>query len=212
MHITVIAKAPVAGRVKTRLCPPCSPQDAADVAEAALVATLAGIEAVAPGGMHPLAGAVHRVVLLDGHPGAWLPGGFDVVDQRGDGLAARLSNGFDDLGIGVIVGMDTPAAVAALGQAFVSLIDGIDVLGLASDGGYWCIGLHAVDASVFNGVPMSASHTGLAQLRRLHELRRPVRLLHAGRDLDTIDDLRAHAAGASDDLLARTARRVLAHH
>ena len=40
MNLIVIAKAPVAGRAKTRLCPPCTPQQAADLAEAALADTL----------------------------------------------------------------------------------------------------------------------------------------------------------------------------
>ena len=46
VHVTIIAKAPVAGRVKTRLCPPCSPQQAADVAAAALADTFDAVDAV----------------------------------------------------------------------------------------------------------------------------------------------------------------------
>jgi glycosyltransferase A (GT-A) superfamily protein (DUF2064 family) len=41
--LLVIAKAPVPGRVKTRLCPPCRTEEAAQLAEAALVDTLAAV-------------------------------------------------------------------------------------------------------------------------------------------------------------------------
>ena len=193
MHLTVIAKAPVAGRVKTRLCPPCTPDQAAQIAEAALADTLDVIGAAVCGT------DIRPVLLIDGEPPAFTPAEFDVVPQRGDGLEQRLRHGFCDLGPGIIVGMDTPHAVAGLGAAFGRLERGVDVLGLATDGGYWAIGLSCVDdhflAAVFGGVPMSTSRTGVHQLRRLHQLGRRVHMLASTRDLDTVEDLIA-AAGA----------------
>ena len=191
MHLTVIAKAPVAGRVKTRLCPPCTPGQAADIAVAALADTLDAIVAVVDGtGIRP-------VLLIDGEPPAFTPAEFEVVPQRGDGLEQRLRHGFFDLGPGIIVGMDTPHAVAGLGAAFGRLERGVDALGLAIDGGYWAIGLSRVEddflAAVFGDVPMSTSRTGVFQLRRLHELGRSVHMLASTRDLDTVDDLIAAA-------------------
>ena len=191
MHLTVIAKAPVAGRVKTRLCPPCTPGQAADIAVAALADTLDAIVAVVDGtGIRP-------VLLIDGEPPAFTPAEFEVVPQRGDGLEQRLRHGFFDLGPGIIVGMDTPHAVAGLGAAFGRLERGVDALGLAFDGGYWAIGLSRVDdyflAAVFGDVPMSTSRTGVFQLRRLHQLGRSVHMLATTRDLDTVDDLVAAA-------------------
>src|SRR5687767_10869590 len=98
--ILVIAKAPDAGGVKTRLCPPCTPVEAARIAEAALCDTLDAVVAV-PG--------AEAVVVLDGDVGPWLPDGMRVVTQRGDGLAERLANAFDDVGApSVLIGMDTP--------------------------------------------------------------------------------------------------------
>ncbi len=191
MHLTVIAKAPVAGLVKTRLCPPCTPGQAADIAEAALADTFDAIVAVVAGS------DLRPVLLVDGEAPMFTPWEFDVIAQRGDGLEQRLWHGFVDLGPGVIVGMDTPQAVAGLGTAFGWLENGVDVLGLAVDGGYWAIGLSSVDerflAAVFDGVPMSASHTGAHQLRRLHRLGRRVHMLASARDLDTPADLFAAA-------------------
>lgn len=72
----VIAKEPRPGRVKTRLTPPYSPHEAAALAEAALADTLHTVAATP---------AAHRVLVLDGSPGPWLPPGIDVVRQCGGG-------------------------------------------------------------------------------------------------------------------------------
>ena len=191
MHLTVIAKAPIAGRVKTRLCPPCTPRQAADIAEAALADTLDAIVAVVGGS------DIRPVLLIEGELPAFTPPEFEVVAQRGDGLEQRLRHGFCDLGPGIIVGMDTPYAVAGLGAVFGRLERGVDALGLAIDGGYWAIGLSRADdsflAAVFGDVPMSTSRTGVFQLRRLHQLGRSVHMLASTRDLDTVEDLVAAA-------------------
>ncbi len=208
MHVTVIAKAPVPGQVKTRLSPPCTPEQAAEVAAAALADTLAAVDEVAR-----ITGA-RRVLLLDGDRQDWMPTAFDVVAQRGAGLEQRLCSGFLDLGPGVIVGMETPHVAAALAAAVVAARRGVDSIGLATDGGYWMIGLCAASVAIahelFDGIPMSSTHTGLAQLRRLQTHGRQVRLLPMARDLDTFDDLQAVAESGRNGSLATVAAQVLA--
>ncbi len=208
LHLTVIAKAPEPGRVKTRLCPPCTPEQAAAVALAALLDTFDALDQVATeraaGGRH-----VRRVLLIDGDPSSVVRDGWEVVVQRGDGLGERLGCGFADLGPGLIIGMEAPAGGRWLGSALASLESGHDVVGLATDGGYWMIGLAetALDhpSTVFDTVPMSTSWTGLGQLRRLHALGRSVRLLPMVRDLDDADDLRAaRAEGGRLGAIARS--------
>jgi len=99
-RLIVIAKAPVAGRSKTRLCPPCSPEQAARLAEAALVDTLDAVARTECGG---------RTVVLEGPPGDWLPEGFDVVPQAEGGLGDRLAGAFSQItGPTLLIGMDTP--------------------------------------------------------------------------------------------------------
>jgi rSAM/selenodomain-associated transferase 1 len=189
--LLIIAKAPVAGRSKTRLCPPCSPRQAAGLAEAALRDTLAAV-AVTPG-------VDRRVLVLDGAPGPWLPPGFEVVAQRGDGLAARLAHAFAACGgPALLVGMDTPQLAPSLLTAGLrALRDGADsVLGLAADGGYWAIGLQRPDAAVFDGVPMSESRTGAVQRARLTALGLAPVMLPVLRDVDVIADARAVAGAA----------------
>jgi uncharacterized protein len=186
--LVVIAKSPEPGRSKTRLCPPCSPEQAAILAEAALRDTLAAV-AAAPARRHVLA--------LDGEPGPWLPQGFDVVEQRGHGLGERLGHALEEAGgPALVVGMDTPQlSPALLAHAARALHrPGTEaVLGPALDGGYWTIGLREPDPAVFEGVPMSSDRTCTAQRQRLADLGLRVAWLPWLRDVDTIEDARAVA-------------------
>jgi uncharacterized protein len=184
----VIAKAPAPGRSKTRLCPPCTPAQAAALAEAALADTLAAVAACP---------ARRRVLALDGEPGAWLRPGFDLLEQCGDGLGERLGHALDAVGgPALVVGMDTPQLTAGLLEhaAMALSAERVDaVLGPALDGGYWAIGLKRPDARVFSGVPMSSMHTCRAQRGRLDELGLRWSELAALRDVDTFADARAVA-------------------
>lgn len=215
MHILVLAKEPVAGRVKTRLCPPLEHAEAALVAEAALADTL---ETVAR------CGATRRILALDGRPGPWLPEGFEIVSQRGDGLAERLASAWADAGgPGLQIGMDTPQVTPALLEAAMHELDGAAadgmrraraespqraVLGRAMDGGWWGIGLTRAAPEVFAGVPMSTASTGAAQAARLRALGWSVAELPVLRDIDTVEDLAAVAAGLPGSRTAAAATAV----
>jgi hypothetical protein len=187
--VLVVAKAPVPGRVKTRLCPPLSSKEAAAVAAAALADTLAAVAAC---------GADRRIVALDGAPDDWLPAGFTVIPQRGTSLTARLAAAWRDAaGPGLQIGMDTPQVTGPLLD--VCLATAADArttaaLGLADDGGWWALGLRqGWDADVFAGVPMSTPDTGAAQLRRLWARGHRVAMLPRLRDVDHPADARAVA-------------------
>ena len=86
--LIVLAKAPVAGRVKTRLCPPLTGEAAADIALAALKDTLRAVAAVE---------VDHRVIVLDGEAGDWVPEGFLVLPQKTGLLDQRLIDAFSDV-------------------------------------------------------------------------------------------------------------------
>jgi rSAM/selenodomain-associated transferase 1 len=188
--LLVIAKAPVPGRVKTRLTPPCTPLQAAELARAALRDTFA-----AAARTH-LAGRL--VAVLEGEPGSWLPDGFDVIPQRGDGLAERLGAAFEDVGeAAFLIGMDTPQVTPELLDAALAAVCAHDsVYGASPDGGYWGIGLQVPDRRVFDGVPMSTKHTGALQLARMAELGLEPAILPPLLDVDTFADARAVAAAA----------------
>jgi len=194
--LLVIAKAPVAGRVKTRLSPPCTPVQAAALAQAALEDTL---EAVAGAQL-----ADRRVLVLDGEPGPWLPAGFEVVPQRGGGLADRLTSAFADVGApSLLVGMDTPQIGSALLDACLAVFaQGDAAFGPTMDGGYWAIGLRRADPAVFAGVPMSAPTTGVVQMARLRALGLRTASLPLLRDVDTMADAYAVATEVPDGRFA----------
>lgn len=179
----VIAKSPVPGRVKTRLCPPCSPEQAAALAAASLADTLAVVDHSACG---------RRVLALDGSPGRWVPPGWEVVPQASGGLGARLDAAVVAVdGPVLVLGMDTPQITSSLlDGAWARLFaPGVDaVLGPAHDGGYWTIGVRAPEPGLFDGVEMSTGRTGAAQRDRLRTLGLVVADLEELRDVDTFTD------------------------
>jgi glycosyltransferase A (GT-A) superfamily protein (DUF2064 family) len=198
--LIVIAKEPVAGRVKTRLQSEFTAQEAAALARASLVDTLSAVR---------LSPASRRVVALEGDPGPWLPDGFEVIGQRGDGLDGRLAAAFEDAYDGspmLLVGMDTPQLTPALLGFRWSGYDA--VLGLTDDGGYWCLGLRHPDRRALVGVPMSTDHTGRDQLRRLQALGLRVAMLPRLRDMDTPRDAAYIAAHYPALRVSRLYRRL----
>ncbi|MCL2733434.1 MAG: DUF2064 domain-containing protein [Actinomycetia bacterium] len=177
--VMVIAKEPVAGRVKTRLTPPYTPEQAAELAAAALADTLAAVAATP---------AERKVLVLEGRPGAWLPPGIDVVPQGRGGLDARLAAAFAGCeGPSLLIGMDTPQVTPELLRS--ALEPGPDAwFGPASDGGFWALGLAVPDPGLVRGVPMSTPCTGRTQRERLTAAGLTVRDLPELRDVDTAQD------------------------
>lgn len=198
--ILVIAKEPRPGRVKTRLTPPFTPQEAAELAEAALADTLQAVAATP---------AARRVLVLDGVAGPWLPPGFEVVPQCASGLDERLAAAFAQCdGPALLIGMDTPQVRPDL--LTVDFADCDAWFGPALDGGFWALGLARPDARLLRGVPMSTAHTGAAQRARLVEAGLTVRDLPPLRDVDTAEDAAAVAAEAPHGRFAARLARCTA--
>ena len=207
-HVLVMAKAPVPGRVKTRLCPPLTFRQAAAVAEACIEATLEAVAACS---------APRKLLALDGEPGGWIPPGFVVFPQRGRTFAQRLANAWSDAdGPGLQIGMDTPQVTPELLDDCLDALGAgapCAVLGPALDGGWWAIGrASGWTHDVFAGVPMSTDRTGIDQLRSLRAAGHRTQLLPPLRDLDTIDDARALAAAMPGSRLAEVLGRIDGSH
>jgi rSAM/selenodomain-associated transferase 1 len=196
VSLIVIAKAPLPGFAKTRLIPAVGREGAARLAAAALADTLSAVTD---------ASAARRVLAIDGEiDGApWLPSidgrRFELIPQRAGGLGDRLAGAFADSAAtpALLVGMDTPQITASLLEASVAALcsEGTDaVLGPASDGGWWAIGLREPHPGAFEGVPMSTAGTADRQRARLAELGLRIRELDELRDIDTVEDARAVAA------------------
>jgi glycosyltransferase A (GT-A) superfamily protein (DUF2064 family) len=204
-QLLVIAKAPVPGRVKTRLCPPCTPRQAADIAAASLADTLTAMAATP---------AVHHTVVLSGrYP---LPAGWRAVAQRGDGLAQRLANGFSDTALpgvaSLLVGMDTPQVTPTLLRDVTGeLRDADAVLAPAQDGGWWALALrdpHHADA--LRAVPMSIPDTATLTAAALRALGLRLRYGPVLRDVDTAEDALAVAASCQPGAFIRAVDAHLA--
>lgn len=177
--ILMLAKEPVAGRVKTRLQVDFSPEQAAGLAACAIEDTLHAVRA---------SRAPHKVLAWDGDPHPW-DLEFDVVAQPSGNLNDRLAAAFTSVSSRVggqptlLIGMDTPQVTSTLLDTDWEGADAM--LGLSDDGGFWAIGLRSADPrQVFDGVPMSTDRTGSAQLARLFDLGLSVRLLPPLRDVD----------------------------
>ncbi|MFF0767960.1 TIGR04282 family arsenosugar biosynthesis glycosyltransferase [Nonomuraea wenchangensis] len=204
-QLLVIAKEPVPGRVKTRLTPPFSPEQAAVLAEAALRDSLRAVAATP---------AAQRVLALDGLPGSWLPPGLVVIPQRGAGLDERLAAAFSDAhrlrpGPAVLIGMDTPQVTPALlEEAGAALTEHDAVYGPAADGGFWLLGLRRPDPALLLGVPMSRPDTGKLQLDRLERAGLSVRLLPELTDVDTAADAATVAGQAPGSCFAAALREL----
>jgi rSAM/selenodomain-associated transferase 1 len=196
-----MAKAPVPGLVKTRLCPPLTLEGAATLARAALEDTLAAVAA---------ADVAQRSVVLDGRVGTWLPTGIRVIAQRSGPFADRLEAAMMDAWTEVplpivLVGMDTPQMNAGHIESAAQSLLGRDtdaVLGHAEDGGFWIIGVRRPVAGLFAGVPMSTSEAGTAQLARLTVLQLRCARLPRLRDVDLFTDALAVARDAPDTRFA----------
>jgi glycosyltransferase A (GT-A) superfamily protein (DUF2064 family) len=204
-QLLVIAKAPVPGTVKTRLCPPCTPRQAADIAAAALSDTLAAVAGTP---------AVRHTIILSGRYRA--PAGLRTVPQRGEGLAHRLANGYADTALprvaSLLVGMDTPQLTPALLTGVAGgLADADAVLGPAADGGWWALALRdPYHADALRGVPMSAPDTAQWTVDALRGRGLRVGYGPVLRDVDTAADALAVAATCPSGAFGQAVRTHLA--
>jgi glycosyltransferase A (GT-A) superfamily protein (DUF2064 family) len=202
VRVLLVAKAPVAGHVKTRLAATVGDDRAAELAAAALLDTMRTCTA-AFGPEHcrlALHGDLNSAVL--GGLLAEAAAGWTVLPQRGDGFAERLAHAHLDIadeGPAVQIGMDTPQVSSAALVDLVSRLEDHDaVLADAEDGGWWALGLadprhgaHLAD------VPMSTPTTGPDTRQVLQDAGLSVGRGAVLRDVDTEADADAVAAACA---------------
>jgi rSAM/selenodomain-associated transferase 1 len=204
--VVLMAKAPVAGRVKTRLCPPLAPAEAARLYACMLGDAAEEISSVA---------RIARYLFLDPPDAANAMGetpfsSFERFPQRGKDLGEKM---WDAAGSAfrrgarrvVIVGADCPSLSAGtVRRAFRELSTGASVVfGPSSDGGYYLVGLSSPDERLFRGFRWSTAEVLRNAAARCRILSAPFSFLPPGRDVDTGEDLlalrewaRAHARPA----------------
>ena len=188
--IGVMARAPVPGKCKTRLTPPLSAHESAALYRAMLQDTFAVLARV---------GATRLVAMVapenDG-PAALrelAPAPWEQVVQQGDGLGARLAHAFTALGEGgdavALVDSDSPTVPVDPISPALAALEGSEraLVGPCDDGGYYLIGLGAVNRrtlGILDDIPWSTPQVMPVTLQRCASLGLPVAELPTWYDVD----------------------------
>ncbi|HEX9454413.1 MAG TPA: TIGR04282 family arsenosugar biosynthesis glycosyltransferase, partial [Candidatus Binatia bacterium] len=157
--LAIMAKAPVAGRVKTRLVPPLSYEQAAELYRALLLDQLANLKNVTAAERYIAYAPDDVEALMRDLGGA----NFQYLPQRGDDLGARMEYLFSDLQSRghsriILIGSDLPALpLQIVNDAFTRLSspDTQVVLGPSEDGGYYLVGMNQPTPAVFENMTWS---------------------------------------------------------
>ncbi len=183
---TIFAKRPVPGRVKTRLCPPLSHAEAAELALAMLEDTVEKCLACAQ---------FETAIAAEGDLG-WFRERFggvvEVVPQEGGDLGERLAGRFERAGPDhVCIGSDAPQVPASrIAEAHAALEGGADlVLGPDLGGGYYLVGLARPAREIFTQVPMSTPDMCARTIELARSIGLRVHLLETDFDVDRPEDL-----------------------
>ena len=188
--LLVVAKQPAPGQTKTRLCPPLTHDQAAELYDCFLRDTLSIMRAVSDvrcviGYLPEDAQGYFRQLAPD----------MELSPQRGASLGERLDHLLTEALLGgsrraVIMNSDSPTLPAAyLQQAFDDLAIADVVLGPTHDGGYYLIGLNKPQPHLLREVQMSTPSVLADTLELAEASGLTVSLLPAWYDVDTIEEL-----------------------
>ena len=197
--LVIFAKAPIPGQVKTRLCPPLTPDEAATLHGSFVIDMLERSRTAAGKFKLPLdrylacAPASTHVFfkIMEERQGVAL------IDQEGEDIGARMCHAFERLfqkgyRFALLLGTDVPTLPFEHYQQAVTLLQSNDlVLGPALDGGYFLIGLKRPVPELFTGIPWSTSRVLALTQEKAMTLGLKTALLSSWRDCDAIDDLKA---------------------
>ena len=215
--LAVMTKAPQAGRVKTRLIPPLTPEEAAELNRCFLRDTAIAISSVCSGGLRrpnaddtqllpgaqkapPQCGpvAVYTPVGAESAYTDVLPADFSLLPQRGDKFGERLYLALEDLfkcGFDSVclIDSDSPTVPAENFAQAVELLSASEdrvVLGPSDDGGYYLIGMRKPHRQLFEKIDWSTERVLNQTMQRAAEIDLEVKLLPTGFDVDDDASLR----------------------
>lgn len=203
----MFAKQPVPGQVKTRLCPPLTPDQAAGLYAAALQESVARLQQ--PAWQLAIIYAGERDYFSARFPGIPL-----LPQSEGD-LGVRLQAAFAALrGAGAskvaMVGSDTPDLPLTIVEgAFAALGDSDLALAPAADGGYVLLGIRGDQPELFRDIPWSSEAVLSTTLARAAALQLAVRQLAGWEDLDDAAALQRLLQRSPESATARYAREEL---
>ena len=222
--LAVMTKAPQAGRVKTRLVPPLTPEEAAELNKCFLRDTATAISSACsrrPVGdegrtARSSAIAVYTPVGAESAYTNVLPADFSLLPQRGDEFGERLffavedlfKCGFDSL---CLIDSDSPTVPAENFEQAIELLSTSEdrvVLGPSEDGGYYLIGVKKPHRQLFEQIDWSTERVLNQTMQRATEIGIEVKLLPTGYDVDDDASLRR----LCNELLTGTTSADIAPH
>ncbi len=195
--LAVMTKAPRAGKVKTRLTPPLTPEEAAALNICFLRDTAAAImQTVAKGGAQGVG-----VFTPAGSESAFadiLPMQFELVLQRGEAFGERLIAAAEDIfALGFtslcLIDSDSPTVPLAAYHFAVQKLanpEPTSVLGPSDDGGYYLIGLNRMQRRLFEDIAWSTERVFDQTVQRAQESQLPMEFLPTWYDVDDRTTLR----------------------
>lgn len=191
--VAIMAKAPLPGKVKTRLCPPLSYEEAAQLYSCFLLDKIAQVRALEETGRAIAYTPEEGKAFFD----TLALSDFIFIRQDGADLGARLASTLGrllEMGYSKVMAIDsdTPTLPLDYIQRAVILMREPDadlVLGPCEDGGYYLIALHKVHRELFEGMAWSTSQVFTETMRRAQLRRLQVACLPTWYDVDTPDDL-----------------------
>lgn len=192
--LIVFAKRPEAGAVKTRLCPPFTPDQASAFYACLLEDVLEAMACAAPPLGLALRLAIHPAEAV-ASPGVPVPAAFTIVGQAGSGLSERMEHAIaaaaaEGFGPILVRGSDSPALDGSVLAAALADLGRVDlVICPDRDGGYNLVGLRGPAPGIFDHA-MSTDSVLEDTLERADAMGLRYTVLPAGFDIDTVDDLR----------------------
>ncbi len=188
-RLLVFAKHPVPGKVKTRLAEALGPEEAARIYQTLGRSVLDQVRG----------GPFRSVVYFDPPTAteditAWLGSeGLEFRPQApgdlGDRLEAAFQEALGEADTAVVIGTDAPGVDAeGVERAFHQLEEADVVIGPATDGGYYLMGLRSPTPGLFQEIPWSTCDVLSTTLNRARELGLDVAVLPALEDVDTLED------------------------
>lgn len=192
--LIIFAKEPRPGQVKTRLSPPLSPEEAAQLYHSFLLDILEEMARVPEVRLALAFSPLGAQVFFRG----LAPPGADLFPQEGADLGERMARacarGFA-AGFGPVLlrGSDVPdlsAGVVSEAKEVLTTGQAQVVLGPCPDGGYYLVGLSEPQPPLFQGLAWSGSAVLTDTLRLARQLDLRVHLLPRWPDIDTYADLR----------------------
>jgi rSAM/selenodomain-associated transferase 1 len=190
--LIVVAKKPDPGFTKTRLCPPFTPEEAAEFYRCLMLDTLELVTR--------LKGVAHCLAFTPAKERAYfqslVPESFDLIPQTGRNLGQRLANTLSnrfEQGYRKVVVMNSDGPTLPLfylKEAFSGLEHCDVTLGLGHDGGYYLIGMKQLQRQLFEDISWSSGLVISQTLAICRRLRLKVHLLPQWYDVDVADDLR----------------------